>query len=329
MTSHVPPVRKHLNQILGVLPELPPASLSLALDFALACLERRLRRTVGRTTRYRLREPIVQYLSGGDDGAGIRKRVAQMYARIERTDSDPAPQQIVEQALEQSERTRRSAPPSRSSYRSARAWEHALLRAEHTESFGAIGHAPRPDSPIPGCSCVRCLSLAVGYRPSELGPIRELIRDLALLHPADREQYVRLANEERQRYGRIPHLLSPSLLARKASELPNAETGETAAPVGDDELATLREEAKEARDTSILEVAYRAGLSMVSREGPDYTAMCPFHRSLDPSLRLSPEEDYWHCIVCGRGGPPTQLVIQMQELDFPDAVRWVTEGRVA
>ncbi len=53
---------------------------------------------------------------------------------------------------------------------------------------------------------------------------------------------------------------------------------------------------------SIRLLDYVAGRQELQRDGGRYKGHCPFHDDPNPSFKLYPEEDKWHCYGCDRGG---------------------------
>jgi len=55
--------------------------------------------------------------------------------------------------------------------------------------------------------------------------------------------------------------------------------------------------------------------------GGSFKAICPFHMEKTPSLHVSREKQIWHCFGCGVGGDVFSFIMQMEGLDFPEALR--------
>ena len=56
------------------------------------------------------------------------------------------------------------------------------------------------------------------------------------------------------------------------------------------------------------------------KKGAGFWACCPFHGEKSPSLNVSPSKNLWHCFGCGRGGDAIKFVMELQNIDFQDAV---------
>ena len=63
----------------------------------------------------------------------------------------------------------------------------------------------------------------------------------------------------------------------------------------------------------------------LKKSGSGYMGCCPFHREKTPSFHVSGEKQLYHCFGCGVGGSVIQFVMAAENLDFPDAVRYLAE----
>ena len=63
----------------------------------------------------------------------------------------------------------------------------------------------------------------------------------------------------------------------------------------------------------------------LQQRGRDFWAVCPFHDDRNPSLKIDPAMQLWHCFGCGKGGDVFGWVKEAEGLDFPDAVRELAE----
>jgi len=55
--------------------------------------------------------------------------------------------------------------------------------------------------------------------------------------------------------------------------------------------------------------------------GGSFKAVCPFHMEKTPSFYVSREKQIWHCFGCGVGGDVFAFVMQMEGVDFSEALR--------
>lgn len=63
----------------------------------------------------------------------------------------------------------------------------------------------------------------------------------------------------------------------------------------------------------------------IKPSGKGYFGLCPFHNEKTPSFHVSPEKQVYHCFGCGEGGNVLSFVMEMERLEFPDAVKLLAE----
>ena len=63
----------------------------------------------------------------------------------------------------------------------------------------------------------------------------------------------------------------------------------------------------------------------LKQRGRDFWCCCPFHQEKTPSCKIDPNTQLWHCFGCGEGGDLFAFVMKLDDLEFPDAVRWLAE----
>ena len=61
-------------------------------------------------------------------------------------------------------------------------------------------------------------------------------------------------------------------------------------------------------------------VTTVKKRGTSIKAVCPFHQEKTPSMSLSPARGFYHCFGCGVGGDIFKFVMEIQALDFNEAV---------
>jgi len=63
----------------------------------------------------------------------------------------------------------------------------------------------------------------------------------------------------------------------------------------------------------------------LKRRGKKYVGLCPFHSEKNPSFTVDDEKQLFHCFGCGAGGDVFTLVMEKENLSFPEALRNLAE----
>lgn len=63
------------------------------------------------------------------------------------------------------------------------------------------------------------------------------------------------------------------------------------------------------------------GYFPVTKRGANFLALCPFHREKTPSFNLNPSRQIFHCFGCQKSGDAFTLVMELDRLSFPEAVK--------
>jgi DNA primase len=61
------------------------------------------------------------------------------------------------------------------------------------------------------------------------------------------------------------------------------------------------------------------------RRGVNFVGLCPFHSDKSPSFYVSPAKNICKCFACGSGGSPVNFIMQHEQLDFFDALRYLAK----
>ena len=63
----------------------------------------------------------------------------------------------------------------------------------------------------------------------------------------------------------------------------------------------------------------------LEKQGKNYKGLCPFHSEDTPSFVVSPEKKLAHCFGCGGGGNPIDFLMQIENVDFKEAVAMLAD----
>jgi DNA primase catalytic core len=73
------------------------------------------------------------------------------------------------------------------------------------------------------------------------------------------------------------------------------------------------------REISVQRLAEARGVKL-KRSGKELIGLCPFHKDSNPSLRINPAENRWHCFGCDRKGDVIEWVRHAEGVSFHHAV---------
>ena len=59
----------------------------------------------------------------------------------------------------------------------------------------------------------------------------------------------------------------------------------------------------------------------LKKKGSNWGACCPFHQEKTPSFAVSPAKGIYKCFGCGKAGDAIRFVMEIEQLDFPEALR--------
>ena len=68
-----------------------------------------------------------------------------------------------------------------------------------------------------------------------------------------------------------------------------------------------------------------SGYLPLKKEGHRYWGLCPFHNEKTPSFSVTPDLNLYYCFGCKAGGNVVQFIMEMERLDFQEAVKLLAE----
>ncbi len=63
----------------------------------------------------------------------------------------------------------------------------------------------------------------------------------------------------------------------------------------------------------------------LTKKGGNLFGLCPFHNEKTPSFSVSPEKQIYHCFGCGKGGGVVNFIMEIENLSFPEAVKFLAD----
>ena len=64
----------------------------------------------------------------------------------------------------------------------------------------------------------------------------------------------------------------------------------------------------------------------LTRQGREFSGLCPFHNEKTPSFTVNDEKAFFHCFGCGAHGDVVGFLMRMDNLAFPEAVECLAEA---
>ena len=68
-----------------------------------------------------------------------------------------------------------------------------------------------------------------------------------------------------------------------------------------------------------------SGYVALQRKGGNLFGLCPFHNEKTPSFSVSPDKQFYHCFGCKKGGGVINFIMEIENLTFPEAVRFLAK----
>ncbi len=63
----------------------------------------------------------------------------------------------------------------------------------------------------------------------------------------------------------------------------------------------------------------------LKKKGANWMACCPFHQEKTPSFSVNPSKGFYKCFGCGKGGSVYNFLMEIEGLNFPEAIKRVAE----
>lgn len=63
----------------------------------------------------------------------------------------------------------------------------------------------------------------------------------------------------------------------------------------------------------------------LKKSGSNYFGLCPFHNEKTASFSVAPDKQIYYCFGCGAGGGPIRFIMNVEGLEFQDAVRYLAK----
>ncbi len=63
----------------------------------------------------------------------------------------------------------------------------------------------------------------------------------------------------------------------------------------------------------------------LKKSGNNYFGLCPFHNEKTASFSVAPDKQIFYCFGCGAGGGPIRFIMDIEGLEFSDAVRFLAK----
>lgn len=63
----------------------------------------------------------------------------------------------------------------------------------------------------------------------------------------------------------------------------------------------------------------------LKKRGVNYSGLCPFHNEKTPSFSVSPGKNIYKCFGCGKAGNPINFVMELEQMSYVDALRYLAK----
>lgn len=63
----------------------------------------------------------------------------------------------------------------------------------------------------------------------------------------------------------------------------------------------------------------------LKKRGANLLGLCPFHNEKTPSFNVNPARNIYKCFGCGKGGDPVSFLMEHDNLNYPEALRYLAQ----
>lgn len=63
----------------------------------------------------------------------------------------------------------------------------------------------------------------------------------------------------------------------------------------------------------------------LKKSGSSWVGLCPFHADKNPSMHVNSTKGFYHCFSCGVGGDAIKFVMEMDKLNYPQAIEKIAD----
>ena len=63
----------------------------------------------------------------------------------------------------------------------------------------------------------------------------------------------------------------------------------------------------------------------LKKKGRNFFGLCPFHGEKTASFSVSQEKQIYHCFGCGAGGGSIHFIMEIEKLEFVDAIKYLAD----
>lgn len=63
----------------------------------------------------------------------------------------------------------------------------------------------------------------------------------------------------------------------------------------------------------------------LKKSGSSWVGLCPFHSDNTPSMHVSQAKGFYHCFACGAGGNAIKFVMEIDKLNYPQAIEKIAD----